>query len=315
MRLFEKILITPILWGDARGPEHEHSGLIRNATKNAPKIQIDNVAKFFYETSPKEYFKPVDDFPNVAPPWPAAFYEEVGQSRINSNGVITDDPWMKGFRQAVYMEALDLSELSEGRRLSIVKACSREFGFKYAEQQFRWLMFASTFVTHNSINKIIFEGVRQFCVTGDGGIVRNFNDGMANRVCKGVDHGDSLDRLFTSLLAISLTHCKNVELQRITPDAPLAKKQLKRYGVPKLSYDVIDIQPMTKALRTAGGLDTHGSLKQALHICRGHFKDYRQRGLFGKNKGLYWWGMHARGDQAHGIAKRDYTVSPQAEIM
>ena len=31
-------------------------------------------------------------------------------------------------------------------------------------------------------------------------------------------------------------------------------------------------------------------LKRALHICRGHFKDYREgRGLFAKTHGIWWW--------------------------
>jgi len=30
-------------------------------------------------------------------------------------------------------------------------------------------------------------------------------------------------------------------------------------------------------------------------VYRGHFKDYREKGLFGRHKGLFWWSSHVRG--------------------
>lgn len=49
--------------------------------------------------------------------------------------------------------------------------------------------------------------------------------------------------------------------------------------------------------------------KQALHICRGHFKDFSHgKGLFGKAKGLYWWGMQTRGSKDDGEIIKDYKI-------
>jgi hypothetical protein len=46
---------------------------------------------------------------------------------------------------------------------------------------------------------------------------------------------------------------------------------------------------MCKQLDAAGAKDP-GGLPRALHIMRGHFKDYREgRGLFGKVHGMWWW--------------------------
>jgi hypothetical protein len=50
-------------------------------------------------------------------------------------------------------------------------------------------------------------------------------------------------------------------------------------------------------------------MKQALHICRGHFKDYRQSGLFGRHKGVFWWDMAARGSAEQGIVDKDYRIA------
>jgi hypothetical protein len=66
---------------------------------------------------------------------------------------------------------------------------------------------------------------------------------------------------------------------------------------------------MQKTLREAAGAD--GSLKHALHICRGHFKDYREgSGLFDKFRGMYWWDMHTRGSSKLGEIRKDYDVKP-----
>ena len=66
---------------------------------------------------------------------------------------------------------------------------------------------------------------------------------------------------------------------------------------------------MKQILRTEGQSQSTG-IKQGLHICRGHFKDYtRGRGLFGRFKGLYWWDSQVRGTAEKGIVVKDYRVS------
>ena len=47
---------------------------------------------------------------------------------------------------------------------------------------------------------------------------------------------------------------------------------------------------------------------KALHICRGHFKDFSNHGLFGKYRGTYWWPMHTRGSSDNGLVVKDYRV-------
>lgn len=65
---------------------------------------------------------------------------------------------------------------------------------------------------------------------------------------------------------------------------------------------------MKKIIKTEGNVDEVG-LKRALHICRGHFKNYSNgKGLFGKYKGLYWWDMNLRGNSENGTVVKDYKV-------
>ena len=110
-----------------------------------------------------------------------------------------------------------------------------------------------------------------------------------------------------AFLAIAFTHCKNVEMtDNVAPRHERRQADREKRKAP-VSYKTLVIEPMKKVLRHEGGADATG-IKQALHICRGHFKDYRSsgKGLFGKYKGLYWWDSHLAGKPEHGTIVKDY---------
>jgi hypothetical protein len=114
--------------------------------------------------------------------------------------------------------------------------------------------------------------------------------------------------LHACFLATSFLHCKNVVIQKDDPKTKHDKKRSKKAKQPFFRFKILNIKPMQVILQGEGGSYEHG-LKKALHICRGHFKDYRDgRGLFGKVKGLYWWDMHERGDKNEGVVHKDYKV-------
>lgn len=111
-----------------------------------------------------------------------------------------------------------------------------------------------------------------------------------------------------ALLAISFMHCKNVHaIEHDLVDAVTPKRERHPTRNKGLRYYTLEIDPMREVLRKEGRSDEVG-LKQALHLCRGHFKDYRQSGLFGKIKGLFWWDAHARGTRDAGVVIKDYVV-------
>ena len=113
---------------------------------------------------------------------------------------------------------------------------------------------------------------------------------------------------FPAYFAISLMHCKNVELRPIDPPPALSKKHERKRGRPLVRYHELNIEPMKTVLRTEGRIGEVG-LSKALHICRGHFKDFRERGLFGKYKGVYWWPQQLRGNANDGVVIKDYRVA------
>jgi hypothetical protein len=87
----------------------------------------------------------------------------------------------------------------------------------------------------------------------------------------------------------------------------LSRAHYRHHGRPLLRYYTFDIKPMQQVLRQVRRSDEVG-LPKALHICRGHFKDYRRSGLFGKHQGLYWFDMHVRGTAERGVVVKDYAV-------
>jgi len=120
------------------------------------------------------------------------------------------------------------------------------------------------------------------------------------------EEGQEMARIAS--LTICLMHCKNVSAVEQVPPAKLQKARQRRGKRPLVRYHVLNIQPMAKVLRREGGLGSGTGLAQALHICRGHFKDFRQSGLFGRVKGIFWWDQHARGERDKGVVVKDYNI-------
>jgi len=117
--------------------------------------------------------------------------------------------------------------------------------------------------------------------------------------------------LHVPLLTLSFLHCKNVTLETTSYSEKQQKARIKKNQHPLVRYHVLNIHPMQKILREEGGTARH-SLVKALHICRGHFKDFsRGSGLFGKYKGTYWWESYLRGSKTEGSVLKDYNVFAQ----
>lgn len=121
--------------------------------------------------------------------------------------------------------------------------------------------------------------------------------------------GDFLNLEFAVMLtAFSLLSCKNVVLRDALIPVKASKAHVKRCGSPLFRYKVLDVLPFQQAIRAAGNPSNDETIIKALHICRGHFKDYREHGLFGKTKAVFWWQPHVRGKLEAGMVVKDYAV-------
>lgn len=133
-------------------------------------------------------------------------------------------------------------------------------------------------------------------------------EGVPDEVRQEIGDGVSAQLLGSALLTISFLHCKNVDVRPVDPPERLSAKHARRHGHPLTRYYVLDIQPMRRALDRDGGLQTAG-LRQALHICRGHFKTFTTDApLFGKHTGTYWWESQVRGKTERGVVEKDYRI-------
>jgi hypothetical protein len=128
-------------------------------------------------------------------------------------------------------------------------------------------------------------------------------------------HGGMLANALSPEVAMSLgfLNCKNVLVEKTIIPNKLQISRQKKGKQPLITFHTLNIRPMVRLLRELGQSETKG-LKYALHICRGHFKDFsKSGGLFGKYKGLYWWDAQVRGKISEGIVLKDYKISAEKE--
>lgn len=118
--------------------------------------------------------------------------------------------------------------------------------------------------------------------------------------------------LHPMFLALSFMHCRNVRLdQEPAPPSKLQKARQRKGKKPLMRRHTIVIDPMKKVLAAAAVGSGRNLSPNAVHICRGHFKDFSQHGLFGKYRGVYWWPMQVRGNKDAGVVIADYAVKPE----
>jgi len=156
---------------------------------------------------------------------------------------------------------------------------------------------------------------------GEKGISGNIIEGPANGMLKArimnrnVETEDIADYAFLilhmSLIAISLMNCKNVMLETVEAPEKLNKNRVRKGKLPYVRYHTLNVRPIGRSVKDCRPSDNTGYIP--LHICRGHFKDFRKKGLFGKHKGIFWWQPYARGSFGAGIVGKDYRIKLDKE--
>ena len=128
-----------------------------------------------------------------------------------------------------------------------------------------------------------------------------------------LNNRSAVEPFYSAAFALTLLNCKNVHAREQPCPPKLAKRYQERHGYKRPRYYVLDIEPMRQKFRDANGGKDGISLAKALHICRGHFKNYDERPLFGKLKGTYWWQPHVRGTAEAGVIDKDYRIKLSPE--
>lgn len=259
-------------------------------------FNIDNVAKYLIETSSQENWDLSVDFPNIAPPFDNFFMEYTIPPKINNEGTVTDHP-LAGTQVGL----LFISNSEKPPSLSPLRWVYNVSIFHKNKQFFVQLPFVAIGFVDNSGKALSYSKefnkytIIQYASNEDAKI---FNVNHVVDIFQGY--------AFPAFLAISFLHCKNVT---IINNQPIHGKRDRHKKRSLVTYKTLEIEPMKQILRTEGRSEETG-LKLALHICRGHFKDYREgRGLFGRYKDIYWWDSQVRGNLSEGIVDKDYQIN------
>jgi hypothetical protein len=115
--------------------------------------------------------------------------------------------------------------------------------------------------------------------------------------------------LHVSGLALTFLNSRNVELLKPPPGS--SKKRRPRKEKFESRYYRIKVNAIGQRYERIGGRGATG-ISQALHIVRGHFREYGPefgKGLlFGKYAGRFWVAAHTSGSPESGVVVKDYEV-------
>ena len=110
------------------------------------------------------------------------------------------------------------------------------------------------------------------------------------------------------LQAMSILNCKNITTEDNLPPKKLNKKRKKNGKQEIFTYKTLIIKP-TKKQKKSGLNDSQDLWDNRVHMCRGHFKEFtKEKPLFGRFTGRYWWEPQVRGDKTKGVVMKDYEV-------
>jgi hypothetical protein len=120
----------------------------------------------------------------------------------------------------------------------------------------------------------------------------------------------STELIYPHFLTICFMHAKNIVLESHRPtDQNRAFRR--SHGLrPPMRFHTLRLHPGQTITRSDPNLELTGQ-RNALHICRGHFKTFTaERPLLGKHTGTFWWPQQARGSLSEGRIIKRYAVDP-----
>lgn len=299
-------------------------------------VDITPTARWFLEENEQEYYKYRDDFPCVLPPAPVTWIEFEMPTRVRSTEKSID------FYGARHLSALIMMvEIPENHRLDFLKnnglhtmfvdflrrggyrngtlvvADNQQQGIDNAVEQGlipRWAMIWQLLA--EPLNERKVEPVASYAWYADEQGQLLSDAGYAYMPLS-VEQGgtDYFQHCFAAslpfLFALSLTHCRNVEIVESDVPAAVRKKRDKK-GIPNFVFKQIVIRPMGKRTvgKDQGEVRPDGSKRnQPLHYVRMHTKTFTEdKPLFGKHVGRFVWHLSRRGDITQGNIVKEYRV-------
>lgn len=278
---------------------------LRKAIMNSAVIKFDDINKMYAEHE-QDYWDVRYDFPCVAPPFEKMFFESDIPTKYKLKTGMVD--YYMGDKIGVFID-VGINAPNE-----IFPSSKWIFNMMFIIQVKKDIKPILTLVLGVTENGKIEEINGNIC--GEACLMDSNWKSLPLDPNNYMDYIKAIKTFFLHpvLLALSFMHCKNVIINEHNPRDIEHKKSIRdsrghlKKKTPQTKYYTLDIGPAKDILKTEGNIDEVG-LQRALHICRGHFKDYSKgNGLFGKYKGLYWWDSTVRGSEEAGKIEKDYNI-------
>lgn len=269
----------------------------------AVPIRIDNVAEYYLLNAQDEWHIE-RDAPNLAPPFEEFWMEWEEPETIVTDGFTKKNPRWRLRTGLFFRSALVEDTITKWDIDVSVFSGLKGGGISDSAYDFKMNVTANGEIPRRQDGRLCLSVIPSVRTT------EYHARGLGRQPTDHEEMANAAYFLWPGILAISFMHCKNVDMiENVPPILPMTNKRAQH--PPRTKYYTLNIRPMQRILEDEGHISTNG-LKQALHICRGHFKDYRDgAGLFGRYKGMYWWESQVRGDKKYGEVHKNYRVLTQ----
>lgn len=303
-RLFDRVMcaeeFSPLY---TRNPEANITGvevarIWKDKMRDAQVFEITSTAEYFYAGTDQEEWDVFHDFPCLLPPYDNLWLEYTPPQVIRSKGEIK--PFNAGGLHLRNGISIRTSEPRSGHPLNPQMEYRAQMMQVFLEQNGR--------LAGPSMHAcwMIDSAGKAFSLSGNGEQILFTAVGAAQTDATVPQQQNYMTMGYPALLAISFLNCRNTVIVDHRPDQKLSKVHQKRHGRPLTTFKTLEISQVKKILNEASSRG-ESDLKHALHLCRGHFKNYNEKPLFGRHKGMFWWGPTIRGTGPNAVIK-DYSV-------
>jgi hypothetical protein len=309
--LLSGIVLPPLPNRDVALDEEEmfqHNAALRQILGDATCVEASNVARFFDDSylGDGSFDSFWTDLKCLVPPHRKFFVE-------------WDQPCIPTAKRMGMLFVACAPYEAESVARSIIGAGARSTPEKIAEfrkdPRCRWIYLTMDFLefAHKNDGEHI-SGLRgpfhvgTISVAEDGELLNFWMSHASAHLPK----DESMQVAAASLVAwttLSMMNCSNIEQIEHRVPEPFQKSRVKSGKKPLVSYRTIrvDLGKTPRAI-AAESLPGEGTTPR-LHKKRGHIKDYRGgKGLFGRYKGIWYWGPILAGSEEEGVVVADYEV-------
>lgn len=291
----------------------QHNASTRALLEQAQCIEASNVARFFeksYATSQEAFDGFWRDLKCLAPPFPRTFVEwdaPLGITFAKRMGVLfmATKP-----EETQEVARRFLGDNAQATPKAIDRALSKNPAFVYLTLDF------VEFENKDLRNVSGLRGPYHIGVIAVGTEGEVLDSWVSHGALHAISERESMQLAMASLVGwstLAMMNCQNIATDLVEAPEKFQRSRTRHGKLPLVSYRTIRVD----ASKNPRGFvaESSGEGNQRLHQRRGHMKDYRKgKGLFGRYKGLWYWGPALAGSGAEGVVVSDYQVAVDSPV-